>query len=193
MVFAFLQTWFQPYVNVNHLLYHCILITCVLIIVLFWKFRLCVFLCFYTSCPCSTPLITLICWCASITCHTNSVSFVTSWFHIKINVFRHKCFVYSHFLPPAQPAVWPFISLFTPPQQHKPDQCVPPLRRTSRLCRDSHFKLPKSSTSKVKCTHTKWLVIKDTNKFNLVCFLWWTALKVFTESRSEKKFFNKGL
>lgn len=41
------------------------------------------------------------------------------------------------------------LSSFAPQQHHCVDECVSSLHRTSRLCPDSHFKLPRSSTSKV--------------------------------------------
>lgn len=93
--FAFLQTWFQPYVSANPLLYHGILITCIFVCICYFMFFDCCFILKVLSLflfvllhllPlfCSLDYLNLLKMCPS-------VSFVSSWFHIKINVFRYKC------------------------------------------------------------------------------------------------------
>lgn len=162
------------------------------------KFPLCFFLCFYTYCPCSAPLITLICWrCAPITCHTNRVSFVTSWFHIKINVFHYKCCLcFSTFFRLLSQLSDPLYLCLHPLSSTNLTNVFPPYAELpvfAETATSNYQEAAHPRWSALTLSDTKWLVIKkDSDKFGLVCFLWWTTLKVFTES-DEKKLFNKGL
>lgn len=152
--FAFLQTWFQPYGNDNPLLYHGILIICVYVCICYFMFF---DYCFILKVPslflfvllhlpplfCSLDYLNLLKMCP------NNLQYQQC--HSATNVVFNV--VFPLFSACSASCLTLYISVYTP-QQQKPDQCVPPLRRTSRLCLDSHFKLPGSSTSKVRCTHT---------------------------------------